>query len=494
MTPDNRNLYSISDLADQVGVPRTTITDWLGKYARFIEVRTQGRRRFYTERTLSVLCKIAELRAAGRSSGDIDGELERVFPVHPTVEPPDAPSGTFAQDRPAEADGPAASPDAANPGQTYPVVKQENFDELYDLLGTRFTDLCDAMSAVNRKTDASARRLRMMFAVAVMIIVVLVCFLVLFYAYFRVQRLNTVVSRDTASAVSALAADSQTRENELRADLAAASGKVEELRKKNETLAGELSAASGKAEELQKKHETLENELSSAEKRVSGEAEARKQAEAEADKLRVDLAAASGKAEAFQNLRDDLSAQRDVFEAAIEEMKKNAGAELEAQNARFEARIALEKEQSSAEAEKLRADLAAVSGKADDIQKIRDDLPAQRKAFEAAIEEMKKSSASERDAQKAQFEAQILQERDQFAAERLKLLADLEAASGKLEELRKRNETLETELSAAEKRASDEAEARKKAEAEAENARRAAAPSQGGWYPVPPPAGQSAAQ
>ena len=38
MNPENQNLYSISDLADQVGVPRTTITDWLGKYARFIEL------------------------------------------------------------------------------------------------------------------------------------------------------------------------------------------------------------------------------------------------------------------------------------------------------------------------------------------------------------------------------------------------------------------------------------------------------------------------
>ena len=81
MTSDNHSLYSISDLADQVGVPRTTITDWLGKYARFVELQTQGRRRFYTERTLAVLCKVAELRAAGRSTGDIsikDDVMEEV--------------------------------------------------------------------------------------------------------------------------------------------------------------------------------------------------------------------------------------------------------------------------------------------------------------------------------------------------------------------------------------------------------------------------------
>ena len=270
MTPDNRNLYSISDLADQVGVPRTTITDWLGKYARFVELRTQGRRRFYTERTLSVLCKIAELRAAGRSSGDIDGELERIFPVHPTVEPPDTPSGTFAQDTAGTA--PAASPDAPNPGESYPVVKQENFDELYDLLGTRFSDLCSAMSAVNRKADASARRLRLMSAVALMIIVVLAGLLAIFFAYFRIQRDNT-------AQLSALARDTEKRESELRTGLAAVSGRTEDL----------------------------------------------------------------------QNLRDELIAQREAFEASLEETRKISGAALEAQKAQFEAQIARQKDQYAAE-------------------------------------------------------------------------------------------------------------------------------------------------
>ena len=207
MNPDNRNLYSISDLADQVGVPRTTITDWLGKYARFIELQMQGRRRFYTERTLSVLCKIAELRTAGRSIGDIDGELERIFPVHPTVEPPDAPADAFPQDVAGTASG--ASPSAAaGDQQTFPVVKQENFDELYDLLGTKFTDLCDAMSAVNRKADVSARRLRLMLASAIMVAVVLAGILAMFYVNFLVQRDNTAASRDAASAIAALSAGS----------------------------------------------------------------------------------------------------------------------------------------------------------------------------------------------------------------------------------------------------------------------------------------------
>ena len=394
MNPENSNLYSISDLADQVGVPRTTITDWLGKYARFMELQTQGRRRFYTDRTLSVLCKIAELRTAGRSTGDIDGELERIFPVHPTVEPPENPSGTGAD--------PASGADPGNP-QAYPVMKQEKPDELYDLLGSKFSDLCDAMSAVDRKADASARRLRLMLASAVLIIVVLAGFLALFYVNFLVQRDNTAASRDAASAIATLSAGSETRENALRADVGGLTGSVS-------GLAGSVSGMEGRM---------------------------------------------SGMNDELQKLRSDLPAQRAAFEAAIEEMKRSSGSALEAQKAQFEAQIALEKEQFASERlkllqqidslqERLNQAVSSEPARAEELRKLRDELAAQT-------------------------------ERGKDAE---KLRGELDALSGKNEELQKKNDTLADELAAANRRASDEAEARKKAEAEAENARRAAAPVQ----------------
>jgi len=403
MKPDNRNLYSISDLADQVGVPRTTITDWLGKYARFIELQTQGRRRFYTERTLSVLCKIAELRTAGRSIGDIDGELERIFPVHPTVEPPDAPGEPFVQDGGASADPAAPPAGTADPGQTYPVMKKENLDELYDLLGTKFSDLCDAMGAVDRKADASARRLRMMFAAAVMTLVVLAGFLILFYAYFLIQRDNTAASRDAASAIASLSAGSETRENALRADVGGLAGNVSGLTGTVSGLSGTVSGMSG------------------------------------------DL----------QKIRDDLPAQRAAFEAAIEEMKKSSGSALEAQKAQFEAQIALEKEQFAAERLKLLQQIDSLQSRlnqaaageperAEELRKLRDELAVQM----------------------------------ELGKDVEKLRAELAELSGKNEELQKKNDSLSDDLAAANRRASDEAEARKKAEADAENARRSAVPVQ----------------
>jgi len=404
MNPENQNLYSISDLADQVGVPRTTITDWLGKYSRFIELQTQGRRRFYTDRTLSVLCKIAELRTAGRSIGDIDGELERIFPVHPTVEPPDAAGG--AESSAAENGG---GPDAANPNpgqQTYPMVKQENFDELYDLLGSRFTDLCDAMSAVNKKADVSARRLRLMLAVAVMIIVVLAGFLALFYVNFLVQRDNTAASRDAASAIAALTAGSETRENALRTDVGNLSGSVSGLSGSVSGLAGSMSGMEGRV---------------------------------------------SGMNDEIQRLRADLPAQRAAFEAAIEEMKRASGSAMEAQQAQFEARIALEKEQFAAERLKL---LQQIDSLQERLNQASEGAPARDEEIRKLREELA-----------AQMERG--QEVD-------KLNEELNIVSGKIAELREKNQTLSSELAAANKRAADETEARKKAEADAEKARRAA--------------------
>ncbi len=416
MNPDNHSLYSISDLADQVGVPRTTITDWLGKYARFVELRTQGRRRFYTERTLAVLCKVAELRAAGRSTGDIDGELERIFPVHPTVEPPDAPSDVSPGTAAGTSDSASSAPDAAGSGQqTYPVVKQDNSDELYDLLGAKFSDLCDAMGEVNRKADTSARRLRLMLAVAVMIIVVLACFLALFYANFLLQRDNTAASRDAASAIAALTAGSETRGNALREDVGGLAGNVSGLAGDVSGLAGNVSGLTGTV---------------------------------------------SGMNDELQKLRADLPAQREAFDAAIAELKKSSGSALEAQKAQFEAQIALEKEQFASERLKLLQQIDSLQERLDQAAA---GEPAREEELRKLRDELAKQTERGREVDKLNDELNIL--------------------SARFDDLREKNTNLSKDLAAAKQRADAEAEARRKAEAAAEAARRTAAPAQNNQLP-----------
>ncbi len=88
---NNGKKYSVIELAEQLGIKRTTINDWLNRYAIYIESVQQGKRRMYPENALDVLRKIAELRGQGMASADIDVELSKLYAVHPQPEMTEAP-------------------------------------------------------------------------------------------------------------------------------------------------------------------------------------------------------------------------------------------------------------------------------------------------------------------------------------------------------------------------------------------------------------------
>ena len=39
--------YTVMELAEQIGVPRTTINDWLARYSMYIDTVAQGKRKVY---------------------------------------------------------------------------------------------------------------------------------------------------------------------------------------------------------------------------------------------------------------------------------------------------------------------------------------------------------------------------------------------------------------------------------------------------------------
>ena len=78
--------YSVIELSEQLGVKRTTVNDWLAKYAAYIEFTVQGKRRTYSANALNVLKKVAELRGRGLSSIEIDSELAKLYAIHPQPE------------------------------------------------------------------------------------------------------------------------------------------------------------------------------------------------------------------------------------------------------------------------------------------------------------------------------------------------------------------------------------------------------------------------
>ncbi len=83
--------YTIAGLAAAVGVPRTTINDWLARYASYIDSETIGKRRVFSARTVAVLREIAALRDAGKTGFEIETELAARHGVNPELSsPPDA--------------------------------------------------------------------------------------------------------------------------------------------------------------------------------------------------------------------------------------------------------------------------------------------------------------------------------------------------------------------------------------------------------------------
>ena len=79
--------YTVIELSELLGVKRTTVNDWLSKYAVYIDFTIQGKRRIYSDNTLTVLKKIAELRGQGMSSFEIDSTLAKLYAIHPQPEP-----------------------------------------------------------------------------------------------------------------------------------------------------------------------------------------------------------------------------------------------------------------------------------------------------------------------------------------------------------------------------------------------------------------------
>ena len=96
---ENKKTYLTSDLATELGVPRTTVNDWLNRYGAYLESEARGKRRAYTENSLAVLREVMELRDRGTPAFEIENELARRHGLRPEVAappenpPPAAPAG-----------------------------------------------------------------------------------------------------------------------------------------------------------------------------------------------------------------------------------------------------------------------------------------------------------------------------------------------------------------------------------------------------------------
>ena len=84
---NDKKLYSVSDLAASLDVPRTTVNDWLKKYDRYIDFEVRGRRKVYTDASLAVLKIISAAKDGGTGSAELEAELASRCAVRPEIPP-----------------------------------------------------------------------------------------------------------------------------------------------------------------------------------------------------------------------------------------------------------------------------------------------------------------------------------------------------------------------------------------------------------------------
>ena len=261
---DTEKIYLVSDLASELGVPRTTVNDWLRIYGDYLESDVRGKRRVYPERTLAILKEIKAMREQDRTQGMIEEFLAdrygiRPEPVAETVPPTPSPAPETAATPAPATEGSAAPPSEA-------LVRPD--PELRELFQRMLEQETERRTAANRAV-------RGMFGTALALLLLLMLFTLGIAYYFHMKLAET----------EKLAAQRQEAADQA---IAAAAERLAELRKTQEAA------------------------------RTADDEHARKLAELTVtlDRAQQDYRQESAK------LKSELADQKQAADRALEEMKK----------------------------------------------------------------------------------------------------------------------------------------------------------------------------
>ena len=157
MTTENRRFLA-SDLSQELELPRSTINDWLTRYAEYLESENRGKRRFYSEKSLNILREIAELRNAGKSSFEIEQQLAARYGIRQEVAHPEEPETAVAEAPTAPRDPEENSASAPGEGETLPMLRPA-FDEMSSQFTREFTALAAKFEELERERRRMFRRM-----------------------------------------------------------------------------------------------------------------------------------------------------------------------------------------------------------------------------------------------------------------------------------------------------------------------------------------------
>ena len=148
--------YTVIELAEQIGVPRTTINDWLARYSQYIDSIAQGKRKVYPDSALNVLKEVAALRNSGKSFTEIEKELSAKHPIHAVPVPPqeEEKKAPAAEENTGKtvADNPQS-----NGNEGFAVIARQQSEEIGRLIGESFRNMDQRIQELEKLSAAQRR-------------------------------------------------------------------------------------------------------------------------------------------------------------------------------------------------------------------------------------------------------------------------------------------------------------------------------------------------
>lgn len=309
-----RKTYSISELATQLQLPRTTINDWLKNFAPYLEYEMKGKRKEYNQNALNVLKNISKWKNDGKSASAIQKLLEENYGILGEIDSSEEPAV-----------------DTAAESQEQKTAVQENSDELMQVVHSDLEMLLANMEQLNTKRIKSTRRAALV-SVIIMFFILLGVAGAAYFIYInmlRIRQENAAAKQEYSKRISIMQQENKQQLDELN-----------KLRKieLDKIKADSIARDKGFRKEIEMQKSELIESFKSLKKSVAAQRELeliklREKFAAEQKVILEKLVAKEKELTTVQNKLENLQSHADSLQKNSENLQKQT-AELKAELAR----------------------------------------------------------------------------------------------------------------------------------------------------------------
>jgi len=162
---ENKKTYSVTDLVNELKLPRSTVNDWLIRYEQYIEFAKRGKRKVFFANTLKVLQEISDLRSQEKSSFEIEQQLAHRHPVQAEVTSVPAKDNETKQQ-------PASDKQSNSTDSMLPTLNKQG-EELTALFGTQFEEISKYIASAEQQSKQVSGKIRRWYLTAMVLLALL---------------------------------------------------------------------------------------------------------------------------------------------------------------------------------------------------------------------------------------------------------------------------------------------------------------------------------